>query len=153
MLLTGRPSVCGPRPWPGSERSGLRWDLLVIRDRGNYERVTEFKRDTVRQLRRFGFDLQLAMEDDPSNHANVSDRGESVRLYPFRLLLRLNLRARSPAQPHAERRESGAEHRPVPEPDVERFRAVRIPTTPRTTARSPSVLWRTTWPSASTIVE
>jgi phosphoglycolate phosphatase-like HAD superfamily hydrolase len=69
VLLTGRPQRVRPQTLAWLDRYGLRWDLLVMRDRGNYERVTEFKRDAVRQLRRFGFDLQLAMEDDPSNHA------------------------------------------------------------------------------------
>ena len=51
------------------ERYGLRWDLLVMRDRGDYAFVTDFKQGVVEDLRRHGFDLRLALEDDPSNHA------------------------------------------------------------------------------------
>ena len=51
------------------ERYELRWDLLVMRERGDYSQVTTFKQGVVHDLRRYGFDLLLALEDDPSNHA------------------------------------------------------------------------------------
>jgi hypothetical protein len=50
-------------------RYDLRWDLLVMRSRGDYSQVTWFKRDTVDELRDFGFELRLAFEDDPNNFA------------------------------------------------------------------------------------
>ena len=50
------------------EHYKLRWDLLVMRDRGNYAQVASFKQGVVYDLRAFGFDLRLAMEDDPGNH-------------------------------------------------------------------------------------
>ena len=60
------------------ERYGLRWDLLVMRARGDYSQVTWFKRDSVEELRAYGFDLRLAFEDDPNNfamfHAALSER-------------------------------------------------------------------------------
>jgi hypothetical protein len=40
-----------------------------MRERGDYAQVTEFKRKVVGALREHGFDLRLAFEDDPSNHA------------------------------------------------------------------------------------
>ena len=40
-----------------------------MRDRGDYTQVTTFKRGVVHDLRAYGFDLRLAIEDDPSNHA------------------------------------------------------------------------------------
>jgi hypothetical protein len=40
-----------------------------MRDRGDYAFVTDFKQGVVEDLRRHGFDLRLALEDDPSNHA------------------------------------------------------------------------------------
>jgi hypothetical protein len=69
VLLTGRPLRVQPQTLAWLERYGLRWDLLVMRDRGDYSQVTVFKRGVVHDLRRHGLDLRLAMEDDPSNHA------------------------------------------------------------------------------------
>jgi hypothetical protein len=69
VLLTGRPLRVQPQTLAWLDRYGLRWDLLVMRDRGDYARVTVFKRGVVEDLRRYGFDLRLALEDDPSNHA------------------------------------------------------------------------------------
>jgi len=69
VLLTGRPGRVQPQTVAWLGRYGLRWDLLVMRDRGDYAQVTEFKAGTVDQLRRYGFNLRLAFEDDPSNHA------------------------------------------------------------------------------------
>jgi hypothetical protein len=69
VLLTGRPVRVRPQTLAWLERYELRWDLLVMRDRGDYSQVTDFKWSVVRDLRRYGFDLRLALEDDPSNHA------------------------------------------------------------------------------------
>ncbi len=69
VLLTGRPLRVQPQTLAWLERYGLRWDLLVMRDRGDYSQVTWFKHGVVGDLRTYGFDLRLAMEDDPSNHA------------------------------------------------------------------------------------
>jgi hypothetical protein len=69
VLLTGRPWRVQPQTLAWLTRYALRWDLLVMRERGDYSEVTEFKRRTVDDLRRYGFDLRLAFEDDPSNHA------------------------------------------------------------------------------------
>jgi len=69
ILLTGRPMRVQPQTLAWLERYGLRWDLLVMRSRGDYSQVTWFKRDTVDELRQVGFDLRLAFEDDPNNFA------------------------------------------------------------------------------------
>jgi hypothetical protein len=69
VLLTGRPLRVQPQTLAWLERYHLRWDLLVMRDRGDYDHVTFFKRGVLHDLRRYGFDLRLAFEDDPSNHA------------------------------------------------------------------------------------
>ena len=69
VLLTGRPMRVQPQTLAWLERYGLRWDLLVMRARGDYSQVTWYKRDTVDELRHFGFDLRLAFEDDPNNFA------------------------------------------------------------------------------------
>jgi phosphoglycolate phosphatase-like HAD superfamily hydrolase len=69
ILLTGRPLRVQPQTVAWLKRYGLRWDLLVMRAQGHYEHVTGFKQATVQDLRDFGFELRLAFEDDPSNHA------------------------------------------------------------------------------------
>jgi hypothetical protein len=69
ILLTGRPFRVQPQTIAWLHRYGLRWDLLVMRSRGDYAQVTSFKQSVVEDLRAYGFDLRLAFEDDPSNHA------------------------------------------------------------------------------------
>jgi len=69
VLLTGRPLRVQPQTIAWLKRYGLRWDLLVMRSQGDYAHVTGFKQAVVEELREFGFDLRLAFEDDPSNHA------------------------------------------------------------------------------------
>ncbi len=69
ILLTGRPWRVQPQTMAWLKRYGLRWDLLVMRDRGDYDHVTSFKGQVVADLRQRGFNLRLALEDDPSNHA------------------------------------------------------------------------------------
>jgi hypothetical protein len=67
VLLTGRPVRVEPQTLAWLARYGLRWDLLIMRDVGDYAAAREFKRDTVYDLRRYGFDLRLAFEDDRRN--------------------------------------------------------------------------------------
>jgi hypothetical protein len=67
VLLTGRPLRVQPQTLAWLERYGLRWDLLIMRDVGDYSVAREFKRDTVHDLRSYGFDLRLAFEDDRRN--------------------------------------------------------------------------------------
>ena len=75
VLLTGRPLRVQPQTLAWLERYGLRWDLLVMRDRGDYSQVTTFKRAVVADLRAHGLDLRLALEDDPANHAMFVEEG------------------------------------------------------------------------------
>jgi len=75
VLLTGRPIRVQPQTHAWLERYGLRWDLLVMRSRGDYAQVTSFKRDVVDDLRAWGFDLRLAFEDDPDNAAMFRREG------------------------------------------------------------------------------
>ncbi len=67
ILLTGRPARVQPQTLAWLQRYELRWDLLIMRDYGDYAAAREFKRDTVHDLRRYGFTLQLAFEDDRRN--------------------------------------------------------------------------------------
>lgn len=67
VLLTGRPLRVQPQTLAWLGRYALRWDLLVMRDRGDYAHVSRFKRAVVADLRAHGLDLRLAFEDDPRN--------------------------------------------------------------------------------------
>lgn len=68
VLLTARPLRVRPQTLGWLERYGLRWDLLIMRDWGDYSASSTFKRMVVGDLRRQGFDLRLAFEDDRRNY-------------------------------------------------------------------------------------
>jgi hypothetical protein len=67
VLLTGRPGRVEPQTRAWLERYELRWDLLIMRDYGDYEAARDFKQRTVGELRAEGLDLRLAFEDDRRN--------------------------------------------------------------------------------------
>ena len=67
VLLTGRPIRVQPETVSWLRRYDVRWDLLIMRDFGDYSAAREFKRWTVGDVRRYGFDLELAFEDDRRN--------------------------------------------------------------------------------------
>ncbi len=67
VLLTARPIRVQRQTLGWLARYGLRWDLLIMRDWGDYMAAPHFKRLTVEELRRYGFDLRLAFEDDQRN--------------------------------------------------------------------------------------
>jgi phosphoglycolate phosphatase-like HAD superfamily hydrolase len=67
VLLTGRPLKVQEQTVSWLNRYELRWDLLVMRDFGDYTKALVFKRGAVADLRRYGFDLRLAFEDDRRN--------------------------------------------------------------------------------------
>lgn len=67
VLLTARPIRVQPQTLVWLAEHGLRWDLLVMRDWGDYGAAREFKRDAVHDLRAHGFELRLAFEDDRRN--------------------------------------------------------------------------------------
>jgi len=67
VLLTARPLRVQPQTLAWLERYALRWDLLIMREWGDYSASRTFKRDAVDDLRHYGFDLRLAFEDDRRN--------------------------------------------------------------------------------------
>ncbi|HEU5083767.1 MAG TPA: hypothetical protein VFU14_10530 [Acidimicrobiales bacterium] len=75
VLLTARPIRVQPQTLGWLKRYELRWDLLVMRDWGDYMAAPSFKRLTVRELRGYGFDLRLAFEDDQRNVDMFHDEG------------------------------------------------------------------------------
>lgn len=75
VLLTGRPYSVLEKTVAWFEANNLRWDLLVTRDKGDYGASLAFKRQTIRQLRAKGFELQLAFEDDRRNRDMFEEEG------------------------------------------------------------------------------
>ena len=67
VLLTARPLRVRPQTLAWLQRYRLRWDLLVMRDYGDYLMASQFKRRSVHELRDHGFELRLAFEDDRRN--------------------------------------------------------------------------------------
>jgi hypothetical protein len=67
VLLTARPMRVQLITLQWLERHELRWDLLIMRNFGDYGASREFKRRSVDELRDYGFDLRLAFEDDKRN--------------------------------------------------------------------------------------
>ena len=76
VLLTGRPLRVQAQTLAWLDRYQLRWDLLIMRDWGDYSAAREFKRWTISDLRRHGLQLVLAFEDDRRNVDMF--RGEGV---------------------------------------------------------------------------
>lgn len=67
VLLTARPISVQPQTLGWLDRYKLRWDLLIMREYGDYQASQIFKRRSVTELRAYGFDLRLAFEDDRRN--------------------------------------------------------------------------------------
>ncbi len=75
ILVTGRPRRVQPHTVAWLERYKLRWDLLIMREHGDYSGVDRFKRETLELLVAAGFDVRLALDDDPKNHAMYVSEG------------------------------------------------------------------------------
>jgi hypothetical protein len=75
LLLTGRPVRVQPQTVAWLDRYDVRWDLLIMRNAGDYAAAREFKRSTVGELRDHGFDLRLAFEDDRRNLEMFHEEG------------------------------------------------------------------------------
>jgi phosphoglycolate phosphatase-like HAD superfamily hydrolase len=67
VLLTARPIKVQRATLGWLERLDLRWDLLVMRDFGDYAASRDFKRRSVGELQACGLELRLAFEDDRRN--------------------------------------------------------------------------------------
>jgi len=67
VLLTGRPARVSQITRAWLQRYGIRWDLLIMRDWGDYAMARDFKQDAVWELRSRGLDPVLAFEDDRRN--------------------------------------------------------------------------------------
>lgn len=75
VLLTARPAWVQPQTLAWLHRYRLRWDLLIMRDRGDYGAAREFKRRSVRELVAAGYQPVLSFEDDRRNVAMFHEEG------------------------------------------------------------------------------
>ena len=75
ILCTARPSIVAEETLAWLDRHGVRWDLLIMREYGDYSFARDFKHYTVAELRAFGFELRMAVEDDPRNKAMFDGEG------------------------------------------------------------------------------
>ncbi len=67
VLLTARPIWVQSQTLGWLERVQIPWDLLIMRDFGDYDASRNFKRRTLADLRSWGFEPELSYEDDPRN--------------------------------------------------------------------------------------
>jgi hypothetical protein len=75
ILLTARPRIVHELTEAWLRRYKIRWDLLLMRPWGDYEMARDFKQASVWELRSYGFDLRLAIEDDRRNVAMFRTEG------------------------------------------------------------------------------
>ena len=75
VLLTARPISIQRHTLGWLERHSLRWDLLVMREDRDFRSSPDAKRDAVHALRGVGFDLRLAIDDDPRNATMFEQEG------------------------------------------------------------------------------
>ena len=67
VLLTARPARVHELTEAWLRRYHIRWDVLLMRPFGDHEWARDFKQSCVWELRDYGFDLRLAIEDDRRN--------------------------------------------------------------------------------------
>lgn len=75
VLLTARPLRVHLLTEAWLRRYRIRWDLLVMRPWGDYELARDFKQTSVWDLRTYGFDLRLGIEDDRRNVEMLREEG------------------------------------------------------------------------------
>ena len=75
VLLTARPTRVRRATVDWLARHGVRWDLLVMRAPRDFRPSHEAKLEAIRALRTVGFDLRLAIDDDPRNAAMFRAEG------------------------------------------------------------------------------
>lgn len=67
VLLTARPIRVRRQTLDWLGRHPVRWDLLIMRDEDDWSSSHTFKQVELRQLHQAGFDIRLAIDDDPRN--------------------------------------------------------------------------------------
>jgi phosphoglycolate phosphatase-like HAD superfamily hydrolase len=67
VLLTARPERVRDASLAWLTRHDVRWDALVMREERDFRPAHAVKLDAVRALKGAGFELRLALDDDPRN--------------------------------------------------------------------------------------
>ena len=67
ILLTARPARVHELTEAWLRRYQIRWDVLLMRPWGDYELSRDFKQSSLWDLRDFGFQVLLGIEDDRRN--------------------------------------------------------------------------------------
>jgi len=69
VLLTARPLRVRPQTlrWLEAHAGEVRWDLLIMREEDDWGSSRSYKSGILRALQREGYDVRLALEDDPRN--------------------------------------------------------------------------------------
>lgn len=75
VLLTARPLRVRRQTLAWVDEHDLRWDLLIMRNWGDYQAAPHFKSLSVDELSAYGFDIELALDDDPRNVAMFGHHG------------------------------------------------------------------------------
>lgn len=75
VLLTGRPVSVRDLTLEWLECHKLRWDLLVMRPRGDYSAARSFKQATIPELRAADLEPVLGFEDDLRNAEMFRESG------------------------------------------------------------------------------
>ena len=86
VLLTGRPIRVQPQTLAWLDRYDLRWDLLVMRARGDYSQVTWYKRDLRRGAPPLRVRPSPGLRGRPEQLRHVPRHGHPLRVHPLRLL-------------------------------------------------------------------
>jgi hypothetical protein len=67
VMLSARPISIRTKTVEWLERYNVRWDLMILRGSISIEKPRNYKRRRTEELRRYGFNPVLALEDDPRN--------------------------------------------------------------------------------------
>ncbi|NNN19688.1 MAG: hypothetical protein HKL84_07525 [Acidimicrobiaceae bacterium] len=75
VLLTGRPTSVKSQTLSWLRNFPLRWDLLIMRNFGDYSAAKDFKSDSLDEIRSRGMEPVLAFEDDRRNVDMFKSKG------------------------------------------------------------------------------
>ena len=67
VLVTARPARLADTTVAWLERNSVPWDLLVMRADDDHRSSPEVKAEALERLRADGYEVQLAIDDDPGN--------------------------------------------------------------------------------------
>ena len=67
ILLTARPQRVQHLAEAWLRHYGIRWDLLITRGWGDYELSRDYKQSSLWDIRAYGFEVRLGIEDDRRN--------------------------------------------------------------------------------------